>query len=80
MSRYKHKNGDVLDTHCGDIGHTMFIQDVVRDLNNLETVNDNLIQENVGLRHVGDKMAEVIHMHHGACDIIKEWDEVLEAK
>jgi hypothetical protein len=31
--RYKLKNGNILDKSCGDTGHTMFLEDVVKELN-----------------------------------------------
>ena len=33
--RYKLKNGNILDGSCGDTGHTMFLEDVVRQLNRI---------------------------------------------
>ena len=51
--RYKHKNGDILDGSCGDTGHTMFLVDVVRQLNRiarLEAENKRLEHEVITTR------------------------------
>ena len=71
--RYRVRNGQVLDRACGQTGHTMFLLDVVQELNRIA----KLEAENKQLRGIINEIRQPLIQHGGFANTIAEIDKEL---